>query len=243
MEDPIKQAFSKVKQDILNLQSEILSLKQETQELQRLIRTSQTSTHPQLTPTHQHQNFDTSTDKTPSEAPHPSNSTISTGNEGVSTDRQTIRQTDNTHQRFAQTYSNKLQESPQFPQEKEQKSKEISNAINNLEEIKASLKNKFKSLTNQEFLVLSTIYQTQSLSPEEEISYDSLAIKLKLTQSSIRDYVQRIINKGIPVDKTKVNNKKVILSISPDLKKLASLNTLLDVREAEKHTEGKYELS
>jgi DNA-binding MarR family transcriptional regulator len=243
MEDPIKQAFSKVKQDILNLQSEILSLKQETQELQRLIRTSQTSTHPQLTPTHQHQNFDTSTDKTPSEAPYPSNSTISTGNEGVSTDRQTIRQTDNTHQRFAQTYSNKLQESPQFPQEKEQKSKEISNAINNLEEIKASLKNKFKSLTNQEFLVLSTIYQTQSLSPEEEISYDSLAIKLKLTQSSIRDYVQRIINKGIPVDKTKVNNKKVILSISPDLKKLASLNTLLDVREAEKHTEGKYELS
>jgi len=55
--------------------------------------------------------------------------------------------------------------------------------------------------------------------------------KLNLTESSIRDYVRRLIKKGIPIDKNKINNKNIQLSISPNLKKIASLNTILQLRD------------
>jgi hypothetical protein len=40
-----------------------------------------------------------------------------------------------------------------------------------------------------------------------------------------------MINKGIPIHKNKINNKKITLSISPDLKKIASLPTIIRLRE------------
>ena len=77
--------------------------------------------------------------------------------------------------------------------------------------------------------VFSAIYQL-----EEEgltVDYSILSTKLSLSESSIRDYIQRTIRKGLPIQKTKENNKKVILSISNDLKKIASLQTILQLRE------------
>jgi len=91
------------------------------------------------------------------------------------------------------------------------------------------LRLKFKRLTDQELLVFSTIYQL-----DEEIGYSdykSISTKLKLTESSVRDYVGRLIKKGIPVEKTKINNKNIQLNISQNLKKIASLNTLLHLRD------------
>ena len=78
-------------------------------------------------------------------------------------------------------------------------------------------------------LVFTTIYQLeeQTLS----VDYFNISEKLKLTESSIRDYVQRIIKKGFPLVKTKENNKKVLLSISQDLRKIASLSTIIQLRE------------
>ena len=78
-------------------------------------------------------------------------------------------------------------------------------------------------------LVFSTIYQFEE--QKIESTYKIISEKLELSQSSIRDYAQRIINKGIPIIKTKVDNKKIILSISQDLKKIASLSTILKLRE------------
>ncbi len=78
-------------------------------------------------------------------------------------------------------------------------------------------------------LVFSTIYQL-----EEQgfiVDYPLLASKLSLSESSIRDYTLKIIKKGIPLLKNKENNKKITLSISLDLKKIASLNTILQLRE------------
>jgi len=78
-------------------------------------------------------------------------------------------------------------------------------------------------------LVFSTIYQL-----EEEavlIDYKSLSKKLNLTESSIRDYVGRLIKKGIPVEKTKINNKMIRLSISEKLKKIAPLPVIFQLRE------------
>ncbi len=63
------------------------------------------------------------------------------------------------------------------------------------------------------------------------VDYKILAEKLNLSESSIRDYIGKIHKKGIPVVKEKLNNKRVFLHISPELKKIASLNTILKLRE------------
>jgi Mn-dependent DtxR family transcriptional regulator len=78
-------------------------------------------------------------------------------------------------------------------------------------------------------VVFSALYQAE----EEEgyADYRTLAQKLKLTESSIRDYVGRLIKKGIPVEKIKINNKNIQLILSPNLKKIASLSTILQLRE------------
>ena len=133
---------------------------------------------------------------------------ISTGNQGVPADRQTNQQTD----------------------------RQIENSIENAAEMLKSLDNlkkeiyqKFKKLTEQEWLVFLTIYQF-----DEEKGYSDyrvLAEKLNLTESSIRDYVARLINKGIPLDKVKLNNKNIRLNISQSLKQIASLSTLLYLRD------------
>ena len=44
------------------------------------------------------------------------------------------------------------------------------------------------------------------------VDYKTLSKRLNLTESSIRDYVGKLIKKGIPVEKTKINNKMIQLS-------------------------------
>jgi predicted transcriptional regulator len=99
--------------------------------------------------------------------------------------------------------------------------------LDSLDSLKKEIRLKFKRLTDQEILVFSTIYQLE----EEigEVDYKMVSQKLNLTESSIRDYVGRLIKKGIPVDKNKINNKTIHLSISKNLKKVASLPTILQL--------------
>ena len=140
----------------------------------------------------------------------------STGNEGVSTDRQTDRQTDKT---------------PIFPlKESVERAAEI---IDSLGHLRGEIQSKFKQLTPQEFLVFSTIYQLdQGQSPNNYVDYPLLALKLGITESSIRDHVRRAIIKGAPIEKIKLKNKKITLSIPPNFKKLAPLSTLINLRES-----------
>ena len=140
----------------------------------------------------------------------------STGNEGVSTDRQTDRQTDKT---------------PIFPlKESVERAAEI---IDSLGHLRGEIQSKFRQLTPQEFLVFSTIYQLdQRQSPNNYVDYPLLDQKLGITESSIRDHVRRVIGKGVPIEKIKLKNKKITLSIPPNFKKLAPLNTLIDLRES-----------
>jgi DNA-binding MarR family transcriptional regulator len=238
-ESKIKSAFTKVKQDLFSIQSQLELIKHEIKELKDLKRTSNTSTLRQINPTDRQHTSDTSTDKHPSQAFYPLNTHISTGNEGVSTDRQTDRQTDNTHPKFAQSEEISFKESPQnikefTPNNKEntENPEEMSKVLNSLNTLRSSLSKSFKSLTNQEYLILSTLYIQQEKG--NTVTYQSIASKLLLTESSIRDYIQRIIKKGIPVDKTKENNKKVFLSLPSNFRKLASLDTITEIREASK---------
>jgi transcriptional regulator len=139
----------------------------------------------------------------------PKNLGISTGNGGVQTDRQTDRQTD-------------ILEG----NNKKNTFEEAFNLVKSLNHVKSEISNKLRKLTDQEKLVFLTIYQLN----EEglKVNYRLLAVKLSLTESSIRDYVKRLITKGIPLEKVKVNNKEIHLSISNSLKETISLNTLLN---------------
>ncbi len=101
--------------------------------------------------------------------------------------------------------------------------------LESIDHLKDEIKAKFKALTPQEMIVFSHIYQLDEQGTE--VDYKTLSNKLNLTQSSIRDHVTRVINKGIPVDKYKLKNKKIILKISPNLKKIATLDTILKIRE------------
>ena len=219
-EEKIKQAFSSVKQDILNLQSQLSDMKQEIKKLTRTLDTStlrqQTSTDRREISTYQQTSTDNSTRNYPLEALKTANSNISTGNKGVSTDSQTDSQTDKNNQKFVQI----LENTPE---------KQVLEVVNSLNTIKKELKQKFMSLTKQEFLVFSAIYQLEEQG--NIVDYCLLSKRLNLSESSMRDYIQRMLKKQIPIIKTRENNKKILVSISPNLRKLASLPTIIKIRE------------
>lgn len=139
---------------------------------------------------------------------------ISTGNEGVPTDRQTDQQTDQQTQSTLKTSQNPIENAAEM--------------LESLDSLKKEIRLKFKQLTEREWVLFSLIYQLDE--ENKEIDYRILAQKLNLTESSIRDYVGRLIQKGVPLSKTKINNKQIQLSISKNLKKIASLSTILQLR-------------
>lgn len=141
---------------------------------------------------------------------------ISTGNEGVPTDRQTNQQTDNYTEKFAQSHKDDFT-----------KAQDI---LDSLDNIKKALRLKFKRLTPQEMLVFSTLYALEE-QKIEEITYKLIANNLNLSESSIRDYTNKLISKGIPVIKTRQNNKKIALSISQELKNTVNLSTINQLRD------------
>lgn len=229
--DPVKEAFDKVKQDIRFLKDELGNLRKgvlETRE--RMIEVCEiikkmdekiefvASTHK---PKIQTQQTPSSTHNLSLEALKPQNLLISTGNEGASTDRQTDRHIDNQTQNY--TKSTKTQ------QDNLNTIDSAAEIIESLDNIKKQIRLKFKRLTNQEMLVFSTIYQFDE---EKGFStYKMLAERLNLTESSIRDYVGRLIKKQAPIEKNKSNNKEIELNVSRNLKKITSLNTILKLRE------------
>ena len=212
--DPVKEAFTRAKQDIFELQNKLFSLEKELVEIKSLLK-AQTST-PAQNPEFQTNNTlsdNNPADKLPFKALISQNSTISTRNEGVPADKQTDKQTDNSTRN-----------------EGVFQSKTLFNSLNSLNKEASTI---LRKLTHQELVVLSSIYQ---LSEEELIvDYSILAERLKLTESSIRDYTQRIIKKGIPIEKLKENNKRVYLSLNPSFKKLVSLSTLLTLQTTKIH--------
>ena len=238
----IKEAFIKVKQDIDEIKEYISSLSQEIDELKQTIldlynnnsqitqQLAQQNSKPRqipahldlnqavqhITPAHREIPTHNPTDKQPLYSLKRQNTIVSIGNEGVPTDRQTDRQTD---QHIIKTNFNT----------KINHINKVSEILESLDEIKKDLRAKFKKLTAQEMLVFSAIYQLQDQGLI--VDYTILAQKLNLSESSIRDYTQKIIRKGIPLEKNKENNKKIILSIPPELKKIASLQTLISLRE------------
>ena len=226
--DKVKDAFGKVRSDINSLSQEMNKLHNEVYEITEILKqiTSKieniSENNSKNTPTHKSEIPTPSTH--PSTLQHsleplkPLNSSISTGNQGVPTDRQTDRQTDKNSQ-------NPLEET-NIGQNIIDHAAEI---LDSLDSAKKEIRLKFKRLTDQELLVFSTLYQF-----DEELGYTdykTLAKHLNLTESSIRDYVGRLIKKNIPVEKVRINNKNIHLKVSDNLKKIASLQTILHLKD------------
>ncbi len=247
--EPIKEAFNNVKQDMDSIKEEVDLLKNELSETrntlieicelfkkyvdepskdtkssynQDLDTSTQDSTHRHIIPT---SSTDTSTNNADFKPLNDQILPISTGNRGAPTDRQTNRQTDK------QAQNNHIIPKKGANSSENNYDNSIDDAVeilDSLDNLKKEIRLKFKKLTEQEFLVFSTLYQ---LTEQEGYStYASISNKLKLTESSIRDYVGRLIKKGIPVEKTKINNKNIQLFISPNLLKVANLSTILQLR-------------
>lgn len=244
--DPIKEAFSKVREDMDILKSEIDSMKQSLLELCQVVEqlakkqqekkedtknqenppqntpqpTQNTQQIPQIQyipqyipiPAHMLENQTNQQINPAHILPYnplnPKNTGFSTGNRGVPADRQTNQQTDKHTENSIENAAKMLQ---------------------SLDNLKQEIKQKFKKLTEQEWVVFSTIYQLDNEAGHSD--YRSLAERLKLTESSVRDYIARLIKKGIPVDKTKINNKEIQLNVSPSLKQIASLSAILTLRD------------
>ncbi len=233
-EEGLKAAFARVKEDMFFLTQEISEMKNLIKSLQNEIfnlkfssnEILNNSTIQHINPTDNQQDSNTSTLPQEIGGLKDQNMLTSTGNRGVSTNSQTIQQLDqhiqnmpislNSSSFVSENISNNLEKATQM--------------INSLEDIKKTIKQKFDSLTPQEALVFAWIYQLDE-EKAVKVDYALLAEKLNLTQSSIRDYVQRMITKGIPVVKEKIHNKRVILSVSPQFKKIAPLSTILMLKK------------
>ena len=225
--DPIKFSFQKVKEDIESMKNQIdfltfslLETQNKINEFNKIIQdlliqssfidVQKENNTPTDIPKNPTIPTDKPTDNYPFKPQKTQNLGFSTGNEGVPTDRQTNQQT---NQQTNNTYFGQAIE-----------------VINSLDSIKKEIKNKFKKITEQEFLVFSTIYQISE--KQEYTDYKTLSEKLNLTESSIRDYIRKLMKKGIPIKKSRINNKIIQLSISEDLKKIVSLPTILQLRES-----------
>jgi DNA-binding MarR family transcriptional regulator len=218
-EEKLRQAFLNVKQDIDFLKSEISQINQKLEQIRVFHPNQDTSTLRQINQTHPATSTHNTTVPQEIEGLRTSNLGISIGNEGASTDRQTDRQTDNSTHNLPEIPSKSM----------ESNILEASDILDSLDLLKKEIRLKFKLITPQEMSVFSTIYQLEE-QKEQPITYQEIAVKLSLSESSIRDYVQRMINKGIPVKKQKIDNKRIVLSVSKELKKIATLNTIIQLR-------------
>jgi len=249
--EKIKEAFSKVKEDMLTLGNEISKIKLEIYEIKRLLASFHNqlntqklheiaengfSTVRQINTTHPVSSTHNSTVPQEIGGLKSPNLGISIGNDRVSTDRQTDSSTDRHMRNTLFLEENKPETNPpknpeeNFRENIEENIQEASQILDSLDKLKKQIRLKFKRVTPQEMVVFSAIYQLEERNPNLS-NYKQISQKLGLSESSIRDYVQRMINKGIPLKKSKLDNKKIILSISPELRKIATLDTILKLRD------------
>lgn len=224
--DPIKEAFARAKADVDSLRTQVEVLVSQVQELKQVLTEFQHNlsiqqTNKPLIPTH---NL-TELNKTPPEAVKSQYNEISSGNEGVPTNQPTNQQT---NQRTGNEGVSPHTIPDNSSEARVNRLSKVAELLASLDELKKEVRIKFKRLTEQEMAVFSAIYLL-----EEKgfiVDYPLLADHLKLSEISIRDYIRKIGAKGIPVDKIKLNSKKVSLSVNTSLKRIASLETILQLR-------------
>lgn len=187
-ENKLREAFMKIKKDIVYIFQELGMIKKEITQLKLHSNRYPTQTqYPTDIPTQDLRNYSLIQQ----------NFHSSIGSVGVPTDsQQTVNSQSNILKR---TFDN----------------------LDMIRNIKQELKEKFKKLTKQEFLIFSILYTL-----EEElkaVTYKDIAERAGLAESSIRDYISRLEKKGLPITKEKINNRMIVLKIPKELKEITKI--------------------
>ncbi len=133
---------------------------------------------------------------------------ISTGNEGVlnkQTNKQTVKQTN-----------------------KQLNKQNILDQTGEISKFQLNIEEYFRTLTKQELLVFLTIYQWEE-ELNRKIKFSDISSRLNLSESCIRGYIKRLLQKGMPLVRTKINNKIVLISLSQGFRDLNLKNKLSDI--------------
>ena len=87
------------------------------------------------------------------------------------------------------------------------------------------LKEKFRVIGRQKLLLYLTIYKMED--EKIPVTHASIAKSLNLSEDSIRVYIFRMIQKGIPFDRIRVNNKLIVFKI-PQIVRAYNLKPFLE---------------
>ena len=95
--------------------------------------------------------------------------------------------------------------------------------------LKKELNDQFKNLTDREFSIFLAIY-----SIEEEIGkavvLSDIANKLKISEITIRGYLNSLISKNLPIIKERPFNRKLQLSITKEFRDLTLISRIISIR-------------
>ncbi len=139
-----------------------------------------------------------------------SKETSSNGNEGVANSQQ---QPTANNRRQSSTMIDNPQQPTMLP----------------LQALKESLDSTFRSLTDREFSVFMALY-TLDKEKGGNIGYSELSQQLNLSESTVRDFINILLRKNIPIQKDRYFNKKVSLSIKEEFRKLDLYQNLLKLK-------------
>jgi DNA-binding MarR family transcriptional regulator len=96
-----------------------------------------------------------------------------------------------------------------------------------------------KRLTDREFSVLVAMVELERQLPE--ITYTDLATKLKISEPTVRNVINALISKKIPIQKNRFFNKKVSLLVNPSLKTPSFLEKLVQLRNSSQNQKTLFE--
>jgi len=113
----------------------------------------------------------------------------------------------------------------------QQSSTIINDKQQSISAIKSDFEALFRGLTDREFSVFMAIYQLEE-DLQAPVSYCEVSKILKITEITVRNYVNSMMNRGIPIEKHRQYNRKVSLSIKKDMRDLNLASKLLKIRQS-----------
>ena len=97
----------------------------------------------------------------------------------------------------------------------------------NFEAYNRIFKSIFQPISKQLLKVFLTIYQLED--EGNEVSYRSLAKQMGLSEECIRGYIAKLIKKEVPINKTKIDNKMVLITIDKGFRELDLKQRLINL--------------
>jgi len=106
---------------------------------------------------------------------------------------------------------------------------QLSEVEKSVQTINETLISRFDSLTDKEFATYVTIYELEK--ENGRVSYADIALRLKLSESSVRSHVAHLLTKKAPLSRQRYFNGRSSLYIKKGFKDPEIISKLLKLRE------------